>query len=150
LTKKLGKSAVFITHDLDEAIRIGDRIAIMKDGIIIQVGTAEEIVTNPADAYVAEFVAGISRLHLVRAHSVMGSVAAYRRERPHEDVDLLPKTTPEADIDELIGLTMQSDRGAIAVVDKGSVVGVVTTRDLLRGVKGTQSGERVAAGLPAN
>ena len=79
LTKDLGKSAVFITHDLDEAIRIGDRIAIMKDGVIIQVGTAEEIILNPADAYVAEFVAGISRLHLIKAHSVMVPVAEFAR-----------------------------------------------------------------------
>jgi ABC-type proline/glycine betaine transport system ATPase subunit len=81
LTKSLGKSAVFITHDLEEAIRIGDRIAIMKDGVIVQVGTAEEIVTNPADDYVAEFVAGISRLHLVKAHSVMQPVAEYLASR---------------------------------------------------------------------
>ena len=82
LTKDLGKSAVFITHDLDEAIRIGDRIAIMKDGVIIQVGTAEEIILNPADAYVAEFVAGISRLHLIKAHSVMVPVDAFARRAP--------------------------------------------------------------------
>ncbi|MQB40459.1 glycine betaine/L-proline ABC transporter ATP-binding protein [Rhizobium sp. ICMP 5592] len=141
LTKELGKSAVFITHDLDEAIRIGDRIAIMKDGVIIQVGTAEEIVLNPADDYVAEFVAGISRLHLVKAHSVMSSVAEYQRVHLNSDIATLTTTTPEADIDELIGLTMQSDRDGIAVVDSGSVIGVVTTRSLLRGVKGTQPDE---------
>ena len=138
LTKELGKSAVFITHDLDEAIRIGDRIAIMKDGVIIQVGTAEEIVLDPADDYVAEFVAGISRLHLVKAHSVMGSVAEYQQAQPNSDISTLTTTSPEADIDELISLTMRSDRDGIAVVNNGAVVGVVTTRGLLRGVKGTQ------------
>lgn len=61
LTKDLGKSAVFITHDLDEAIRIGDRIAIMKDGVIIQVGTAEEIVMNPADQYMSPISSPASR-----------------------------------------------------------------------------------------
>ncbi|TGT02881.1 glycine/betaine ABC transporter, partial [Mesorhizobium sp. M2D.F.Ca.ET.171.01.1.1] len=85
LTKSLGKSAVFITHDLDEAIRIGDRIAIMKDGVIIQTGTAEEIILNPADPYVAEFVAGISRLHLIKAHSVMRSVAEFQHGAPNSD-----------------------------------------------------------------
>ncbi len=149
LTKKLGKSSVFITHDLDEAIRIGDRIAIMKDGVIIQIGTAEEIVTNPADAYVAEFVAGISRLHLVRARSVMGSVADYRSRQPAVSVDQLPKAAPEADIDELIGLSMQSERDGIAVVDKGAIVGIVTVRDLLHGVKGTRSAAPTA-GAPAS
>jgi glycine betaine/proline transport system ATP-binding protein len=127
---------VFITHDLDEAIRIGDRIAIMKDGMIIQVGTAEDIVLNPADDYVAEFVAGISRLHLVRALSVMTPVEAFRAANPGCDIGKLLKTTPNADINELIELTMKSDRDALAVVDDGVVVGIITPRDLLRGVQG--------------
>ncbi|WP_259671979.1 glycine betaine/L-proline ABC transporter ATP-binding protein [Rhizobium sp. NZLR8] len=145
LTKALGKSAVFITHDLDEAIRIGDRIAIMKDGVIIQTGTAEEIILNPADAYVAEFVAGISRLHLIKAHSVMLSVAEFQQSTPNVDIALLARTTPDADIDELISLTMQSERDAIAVVDSDQVVGVVTLRSLLMGVKGTSAHNLTAA-----
>lgn len=136
LTKELGKSAVFITHDLDEAIRIGDRIAIMKDGVIIQVGSAEEIVLNPADDYVAEFVAGISRLHLVKAHSVMTPLPIHAAARPGFDASRLPRTSPQADIDEVIGLAVGSDHDAIAVVDGGNVVGVITLRDLLRGVQG--------------
>ncbi|MBY5810299.1 glycine betaine/L-proline ABC transporter ATP-binding protein [Rhizobium leguminosarum] len=145
LTKALGKSAVFITHDLDEAIRIGDRIAIMKDGVIIQTGTAEEIILNPADAYVAEFVAGISRLHLIKAHSVMRSVAEFQCSQPSLDISSLARTTPDADIDELITLTMQSERDAIAVVDNDQVVGVVTPRSLLMGVKGTSAHDLTAA-----
>ncbi len=136
LTKELGKSAVFITHDLEEAIRIGDRIAIMKDGVIIQVGTAEDIVLNPADDYVAEFVAGISRLHLVKAHSVMTPAASFQAAHPDVDLSHLTKTTAGADINELIGLTMNSERDALAVVDNHVVVGVITLRDLLRGVQG--------------
>jgi glycine betaine/proline transport system ATP-binding protein len=147
LTKSLGKSSVFITHDLEEAIRIGDRIAIMKDGVIVQVGTAEEIVTKPADGYVADFVAGISRIHLVKAHSVMQPVAEYRDARPQDDIEALLKTSPEADIADLIDLTMKSDRDAVAVVDNGAIVGIVTTRGLLRGVAGTPAaaGALVAA-----
>ncbi|APG95510.1 quaternary amine ABC transporter ATP-binding protein [Sinorhizobium americanum] len=145
LTKSLGKSSVFITHDLDEAIRIGDRIAIMKDGVIVQVGTAEEIVTRPADDYVADFVAGISRIHLVKAHSVMKPVAEFRAAHPNCDVDALLRTTPDADIGELIDLTMQSDRDAVAVVHDGKVVGVVTARGLLRGVAGSPAEARAAA-----
>ena len=145
LTKSLGKSAVFITHDLDEAIRIGDRIAVMKDGVIVQVGTAEEIVTKPADGYVADFVAGISRVHLVKAHTVMQPVAEFTSSQPNCDVNGLLTTTPEADIGELIDLTMQSDRDAVAVVENGTVVGVVTTRGLLRGVAGTPATDLAAA-----
>lgn len=136
LTKDLGKSAVFITHDLDEAIRIGDRIAIMKDGVIIQVGTAEEIVLNPADDYVAEFVAGISRLHLVKAHSVMTPVATFQTANPACDLSRFPQASAEADINELIGLAVESRADAITVVKDGVVVGVTTPRDLLRGVQG--------------
>ncbi|MFC5566665.1 quaternary amine ABC transporter ATP-binding protein [Rubellimicrobium aerolatum] len=137
LTKELGKSAVFITHDLDEAIRIGDRIAIMRDGVIVQVGTAEEIVLNPADGYVADFVAGISRLHLIKAHSVMYEPAAWARARPEVDVGALPRTHPEADIDALIGMVVGSGQEGVAVVDGGRIVGVVTPRGLLQGVRGT-------------
>ncbi len=138
LTKSLGKSAVFITHDLDEAIRIGDRIAIMKDGAIIQVGTAEEIILNPADAYVAEFVAGISRLHLIKARSVMRPVAEFNAGYPGADLAALPTTGPEADIDELIDLALAHPGPGIAVTNgSGDPLGVVSWRSLLHGIKGS-------------
>jgi glycine betaine/proline transport system ATP-binding protein len=136
LTKELGKSAVFITHDLEEAIRIGDRIAIMKDGVIIQVGTAEDIVLNPADDYVAEFVAGISRLHLVKAHSVMTPIAVYTQAFPLCDFARLTQTSPDTDINALIGLTIGADLEPLAVAEHGVVVGIITLKDLLRGVQG--------------
>jgi glycine betaine/proline transport system ATP-binding protein len=145
LTKELGKSAVFITHDLDEAIRIGDRIAIMKDGVIIQVGTSEEIILNPADAYVAEFVAGISRVHFIKAHSVMQPLANWRRTNPNMDPAQLLSTHPEADIDELIHLIMRSKQDAIAVTERGALVGVVTARGLLRSVGDKDKAEATAA-----
>ena len=144
LTKDLGKSAVFITHDLDEAIRIGDRIAIMKDGVIIQEGTAEQIVMHPADQYVADFVAGISRLHLVKAHSLMMPVDAWRRQSPGVSLDSLPRCSPEADIDALIGAITGSGSDAVAIADSGGIVGIVTTRGLLLGVRG-EADSRAAA-----
>lgn len=145
LIKELGKSAAFITHDLDEAIRMGDRIAIMKDGVIIQVGTPEEIVQAPADAYVAAFVAGISTLSFIKARSVMMSVAEFRGSQPGVNIDDLRKTSPDADIDELIDLTRQSVHDALAVVDDGAVVGIVTPRCLLSGIKGIPPATPAAA-----
>ena len=136
LTKQLNKSAVFITHDLDEAIRIGDRIAIMKDGSIIQVGTAEEIVMNPADQYVSDFVAGISRLNLVKAHSVMISPDSYRQQEGAVPVEGLPQATPEADIDSLIGQLTKLGHDAVAITEGDTVIGVVTVRNLLLGIQG--------------
>jgi glycine betaine/proline transport system ATP-binding protein len=68
----LKKTIVFITHDFDEAIRLADRIAIMKDGIVVQAGTPEQIVMNPATDYVREFSQAVSRSKVVRVRSVMG------------------------------------------------------------------------------
>jgi glycine betaine/proline transport system ATP-binding protein len=71
LQSVLRKTIVFITHDFDEAIRLADRIAIMKDGAIEQVGTPEEIVTAPATAYVREFTRAVPRAKVMRARSIM-------------------------------------------------------------------------------
>ncbi len=71
LQRELQKTIVFITHDLDEALKLGDRIAIMRDGVIVQEGTPEEIVTRPANDYVSDFVQDVSRAKVIRAGSVM-------------------------------------------------------------------------------
>jgi len=71
LQEKMKKTIVFITHDLDEALRIGDRIALMKDGAIVQLGTPEEILTNPADNYVERFVEDVDLSKVLTASHVM-------------------------------------------------------------------------------
>lgn len=71
LQEKMKRTIVFITHDLDEAIKLGDRIAIMKDGIIVQVGTPEEILTDPANDYVTRFTESVDRGRIVTASSIM-------------------------------------------------------------------------------
>lgn len=73
IQKKVQKTIVFITHDLDEAIKLGDRIMIMKDGIIEQIGTAEEILTNPASEYVDAFVEKVDRKTIITAESLMST-----------------------------------------------------------------------------
>ena len=75
LQKMLKKTIVFITHDFDEAIRLADHIAIMKDGAIIQIGTSEDLVLNPATDYVAEFTRDIPRAKVLTARSVMTPLA---------------------------------------------------------------------------
>jgi glycine betaine/proline transport system ATP-binding protein len=71
LQSKLGKTILFITHDLDEALKLGDRIAIMKNGAIVQIGTAEEILENPANEYVYNFVEDVDRSKVLVAENVM-------------------------------------------------------------------------------
>ena len=71
IQSKLHKTIVFITHDLDEAIKIGDRIAIMKDGVIEQIGTAEEILANPASDYIEAFTEKVDRKTVITAETLM-------------------------------------------------------------------------------
>mgnify|MGYP002623199831 CR=1 FL=1 len=71
LQARLGRTIVFITHDLDEALKLGDRVGIMKDGRIVQSGTPEEILTHPADAYVRSFVENVDRSRVITAQAVM-------------------------------------------------------------------------------
>jgi glycine betaine/proline transport system ATP-binding protein len=130
LVAQLQKTTLFITHDLDEAIRIGHRIAIMKDGVIVQIGTPEDIVMNPADDYVREFVQGISKLKLVKAHSIMEPIAAHSG-----DLNGAPRADEGADLDQLIDLSVGSHM-PVVITDKGAEVGVVTKPVLLRGIQG--------------
>ncbi|MDX8503145.1 betaine/proline/choline family ABC transporter ATP-binding protein [Mesorhizobium sp. VK4C] len=130
LSKVVRKTTVFITHDLDEAIRLGTHIAIMKDGRFVQVGTPEEIVTEPADEYVADFVKGISRVELVTARKIMKPVA--------NDEVLVPNGSMVAATDKLgaiIDLATHHD-GDITVMEKGRPVGTISRRDLLLGIRG--------------
>ena len=71
LQQKMQKTIIFITHDLDEALKLGDRIAIMKDGNIVQIGIAEEILQNPADDYVREFTQDVNRARIITASAIM-------------------------------------------------------------------------------
>ena len=84
LHSELRKTIVFITHDLNEALKLGDRIAIMRDGEIIQEGSPEEIVTLPTDDYVTEFVRDVSRAKVIRAKAIMREpdLVAYERQSP--------------------------------------------------------------------
>jgi glycine betaine/proline transport system ATP-binding protein len=76
LQQTLGKTIVFITHDLNEAMYLGDRIAVMRDGRVVQVGTSEQILSDPADDYVAQFIADVDRTRVLTASSVMRRPAA--------------------------------------------------------------------------
>ena len=71
LQRELKKTMLFITHDLPEALKLGDRIAIMKDGGFVQVGTPEEVVAHPADGYVADFTRDVPRAHVLTARTIM-------------------------------------------------------------------------------
>ena len=127
------KTTVFITHDLDEAVRVGHRIAIMRDGKVIQVGTPEEIVVSPADDYVADFVKGISRLKVVQAKSIMQSVENFENKNGKISNDL--EIVNESDLlSKLIEASASRDKPIIVNNDENKIVGVISQSDLLKAV----------------
>ena len=120
LQSKMKKTIVFITHDLNEAIKLGDRIAIMKDGEIVQTGTSEEILTEPANAYVERFVENVDRSKIITASSIMADKPLVAR---------LKKEGPEV----LIRKMRERNLTVLAVVDSGNIlVGEVRLNDLLK------------------
>lgn len=130
LSRDLGKTTLFITHDLEEAFHLGDRIAIMKDGAIVQIGTAADIVSSPADAYVAEFVRGISRVPILTARHVMTPASADELSSANS-----PVATPDTPLAELIA-TGARTRSDILIVDRsGRALGKVTIETMLSSMK---------------
>jgi glycine betaine/proline transport system ATP-binding protein len=139
LSREMGKTAVFITHDLDEAIRIGNRIAIMKDGSIVQTGTAEEIVANPQDRYVADFVANISRLNVVHAHRIMEPLDAHRAREAAAPIAGSRIVCHDATLAELIEVAAESEAPLTVIDGEGRPVGIIDRARLLRGIGGELS-----------
>ena len=130
LSKQLKKTTVFITHDLDEAVKVGHRIAIMRDGMVIQVGTPEEIVMNPKDDYVADFVKGISRLEVVKAKSIMKSIDQFTQENGAIPNDAV-RMNENDDLSSLIEHSVSSNKPIVICNKEGNELGVVTQKDLL-------------------
>lgn len=116
LQAEVNKTVVFITHDLDEALKIGDRIAIMKDGYVVQIGTPEEILTNPADDYVKAFVQNVDRTKIITAQAIM-------RKAPTVQV---PKDGPSVAIRNMEKVGVST---TYVVNEKRQLKGVVTIDD---------------------
>ncbi len=126
---RLKKTILFVSHDLDEAFRIGNRIAIMEGGRIIQCGTPQEIVQNPTNQYVADFVQNMNPINMLTARDVM-------REGVETDggqAGVTATAKPETPlIDILDALSRQP--GNIGVVDNGSVIGSISAQDVVAGL----------------
>jgi glycine betaine/proline transport system ATP-binding protein len=119
---------LFITHDLDEALKMGDRIAIMKDGMIAQVGTPTEILTNPADDYVQSFVQNVDRTKVIPVRTVMRAPEDGEAERLGDET---PSVSPHTSIAEVLPRVLESD-APVAVRDSGGTLkGVVSQDDVM-------------------
>ncbi len=127
LQRELRRTIVFITHDFSEAIRLGDRIAVMKDGVFEQIGTPESVVSAPATDYVHAFTRDVPKLKVVRAHTIMrpGELA-----RPGDGTDVMRTVAGGALLESLIPLFL-ADPLPIGVTDpSGALVGSITVDDL--------------------
>jgi glycine betaine/proline transport system ATP-binding protein len=131
LQRKLKKTIVFVSHDLDEALKLGNRIAIMEGGRIVQMGTAEDILLRPADAYVAEFVKHMNPLNVLRGNSVMTPASRLKREdgaliidtgaiRVHVDADERP-----------VRVTLNGREGRITTTDRDTGAITDTAYDMI-------------------
>ncbi len=117
LQREVKKTMIFITHDLMEALKLGNRIAIMKDGAFVQVGTPEDVVAHPADDYVADFTRDVPRAHVLTARTIMEPVGADGRTYGSD-------ISADTIIQELLPLVVHSDL-PLRVLDGDRVVGVV-------------------------
>ena len=121
LQRELGRTIVFITHDLNEAMFLGDRIAVMRDGRIVQNGTPEEILTDPANDYVAQFVQDVDRARVLTAGSVMRTPVA---------------TTPvSAGVRGALRVMRDLQVGSVSVIENRRFLGSITDRAVIRAVK---------------
>jgi glycine betaine/proline transport system ATP-binding protein len=126
LQQKLQKTIVFITHDLNEAMFLGDRIAVMRDGRIVQIGTPEDILTDPANSYVEQFVQDVDRARVLTAANVM------ERPRPVVSENAGPRTALKQMRDAFMSATYVVGRDR-------KLIGIVTDRDVVKLIRRGES-----------
>ena len=131
LQAELRKTMVFVTHDLQEALRLGDRILIMRDGEVVQIGTPAEVVAHPADAYVRDFVSDIPLSHVLTLKYVM------REARP-DDSSEGPVMASDTIVGEAARVALGSEL-VVQVVEDGALVGIVDRDAILRVVVAEES-----------
>jgi glycine betaine/proline transport system ATP-binding protein len=126
LQEETGKTMIFITHDLAEALRLGDRIAIMRDGEIVQLGTPEELVGSPADDYVENFTRDIPRSQVLTLRWIM------RELRSGEEADG-PKLDVTTTMRNAVSVLIASDK-PVCAMENGRVVGIVDRAAVLEAI----------------
>jgi glycine betaine/proline transport system ATP-binding protein len=125
-------TTVFVTHDLDEAVRIGHRIAIMKDGVLVQVGTAEEILLRPADTYVADFTSSIPKARIITAGALVEPLENYSAA----DLEGAPAATAATIMDQLVRLAVETGKPVIILGENRAPIGVVGRSRMLKVMSG--------------
>ncbi len=125
LQTKLSKTIVLITHDLDEALKLGDTIAILNDGMVVQAGDPQDVIMHPANEYVENFVQDVNRARVIRARSIMGPVTAANGADPQVEV------TTNDNLEAVLAAMQGNPDGCVGVTQDGLTVGTITARRML-------------------
>ncbi|RBI59039.1 ABC transporter ATP-binding protein [halophilic archaeon] len=131
IQSELDVSIAFVTHDIDEALKMGDRVAVMRAGELVQFDTPKELLANPANEFVAQFLGGdrlLKQLHAMTVDEVMGDPRAERSGA--DDAGLAPDT----DLKTAMQMLLAADRDLVPVVENGDVVGSLSEQDIERAV----------------
>ena len=128
LQSELKKTIVFITHDLDESLRLGDHIGILNDGKLVQVGTPIDIIMNPADDYVEAFVKDVNRTKVIKAKTIMQS----KKNVNGIDKNNLIKVKEDQFIEEFLPQVVCTNANCEVIDKNGEIAGYITNKELQR------------------
>ena len=129
LQLELKKTIVFITHDLDEALKIGERISILRDGFVVQDDNPQNIILNPSDDYVSDFIKDINRSRVIQAKSIMTKSVSIKKEN-------VPIIDSEMVLEEVLQEITKTKNYFVLVKDKkDKIIGRITLNDLLTGIQ---------------
>jgi glycine betaine/proline transport system ATP-binding protein len=131
LQSELHKTIIFITHDLDEALKIGDRIAILRDGSMVQDGDPQEIIMQPADDYVADFIKDINRARVIQARSIM---------TPTKTKSTGPVVQEKMVLEDILQIMSDAPSKPVTIENsKGKITGKIEIANLIEGMKRPKS-----------
>ena len=136
LQQELHKTIIFITHDLDEALKLADHLVILKDGAVVQQGEPQGILLNPCDPYIEDFVSDINRARVLRVRSVMSAVS---------EADIAGEVDADKSLEDLITLSDGDTNHIYRVTDNGETVGQIDMKDLVRALVPRASSSASAA-----
>ncbi|MFL2821828.1 MAG: ATP-binding cassette domain-containing protein [Alphaproteobacteria bacterium] len=129
LQLELKKTIVFITHDLDEALKIGERISILRDGSVVQDDNPQKIILNPADDYVSDFIKDINRSRVIKAKSIMTKSTSIKKET-------VPIIDSEMVLEEVLQQITKTNHYFVLVKDnQNKIIGKITLKELLNGIQ---------------
>ena len=131
LQNELQKTIIFITHDLDEALKIGDRIAILRDGSMVQDSNPQEIIMNPADDYVSDFIKDINRARVIQAKSIM---------TPTKNKSSGPEVQENMVLEDILQIMSHDPSKPVTIKNsKGNITGKIEIGNLIEGMKRPKS-----------